>query len=70
MNKTKAVEEYLGKNKSITSWDAIMKFRATRLSAIIFNLRQRGWNISSADRTTIDGTRYVEYILISKPEEE
>ena len=59
MNKSKAVEEYLKKNGSITSWDAIQMFRATRLSAIIFNLRQR----YQIDTIMEDGTdsRYARY---------
>lgn len=41
MNKTSAVLNHLKKNGSITSMEAIEKFRATRLSAIIFNLRRK-----------------------------
>lgn len=39
VNKTQLVLEYLKSNKTITSLEAIYKFGATRLSAIIFNLR-------------------------------
>jgi len=45
--KTKKVADYLIKNKNITSWDAINKFKATRLSAIIFNLKKRGFIIET-----------------------
>lgn len=39
MTKTQAVLNHLKANKNITSWEAIEKYRATRLSSIIFNLR-------------------------------
>lgn len=39
MNKTKAVQLHLIENGSITSWEAIKEYGATRLSAIIYNLR-------------------------------
>ncbi len=39
-NKTQEVLKYLQKNGSITSMEAINEFGATRLSAIIFNLRK------------------------------
>ena len=35
---------HLKKGLPITSWEAIHEFRATRLSAIIFDLRQAGYN--------------------------
>ena len=41
MNKTSRVLQYLKENGSITSWEAIQEFGATRLSVIIFNLRHR-----------------------------
>ena len=37
--KIKKVALHLIKYKKITSWDAITKYKATRLSAIIFNLK-------------------------------
>ena len=46
MNKTEAVALHLMEKGSITSWEAIKEYGATRLSAIIFNLRHnRGMNI-------------------------
>lgn len=41
-NKTKAVLQWLQTGAGISSMDAIKQFGATRLSAIIFNLRKRG----------------------------
>jgi len=41
MAKTKAVLKHLEEFGSITSWEAIKEYGATRLSAIIFNLRHK-----------------------------
>jgi hypothetical protein len=41
------VLEHLHRFKSITSWQAITKYRATRLSAIIFRLKEEGINIKT-----------------------
>lgn len=46
MNKTNAVQLHLIEKGSITSWEAIKEYGATRLSAIIYNLRHnRGMDI-------------------------
>lgn len=65
-NKTQEIIKHLKKRKSITSWDAIKLYGATRLSAIIFNLRDRGYLI---DSIYVDGkdrfgntSRYVKYV--------
>ena len=50
-NQTDAVLWHLQNKGHITSWEAIKEYGATRLSAIIFNLRQRGHNIESIPRT-------------------
>ena len=47
MNKTKAVLDWLKTHASISSMEAIQSFGATRLSAIIFKLRKRGYNIET-----------------------
>lgn len=47
MNKHKAVLQWLKTGASISSMEAIENFGATRLSAIIFNLRKRGYNIET-----------------------
>lgn len=47
MNKTSAVLQWLQTKASISSMEAIENFGATRLSAIIFNLRKRGHNIET-----------------------
>lgn len=56
---------HLKKHRSITSWEAIKLYRATRLSAIIFNLRERGYDISSImEYNEETGTRFARYVLM------
>ena len=66
--KTLKVLNHLKKYGKITSWEAIEKYKATRLSAIIYNLRHKeGMNIESQNTfyKTEDGTTgsYATYIL-------
>ena len=65
--KTKQVKEHLEDKGTITSWEAIQKYGATRLSAIIFNLRQRGYKINNNWQEEFDRNgkkvRYVKYEL-------
>lgn len=69
MNKTNAIIKHLMENGSITSWEAIKEYGATRLSAIIYVLRHKyGMNIVSDDIEFIDryGSKatFSKYILI------
>lgn len=43
--KTLQVLQYLQEHGSITSMEAIQHFGATRLSAIVFNLKKQGYEI-------------------------
>ena len=53
--KTEQVKAHLVKNGSITSWEAIQNYGATRLSAIIHVLRhKKKWNIESKDISEVD----------------
>lgn len=67
MNKTKAIQLHLIEKGSITSWEAIKEYGATRLSAIIFNLRNRGMNIKTEKVEFIDRfgnkSQFAKYIL-------
>ena len=67
-NKTERIIEHLEKYGSITSLEAIDLYSATRLSAIIFNLRKRGYNISTDMIPFTDkfgnASTYGKYILI------
>ena len=68
VNKTQMVLNHLKANKTITSLEAIYKFGATRLSAIIFNLRAN-YNIETEmiDVPTRFGTsRVAKYIYKGK----
>ena len=53
-NKHKQVLNHLKRFKSITSWEAIQNYGATRLSSIIFNLRKKGYDIESVDEIEKD----------------
>ena len=71
MNKTKAVLFHLEEYGNITSWEAIKEYGATRLSAIIFNLRNKyNMNIitEKVEFTDRYGTPsdYAKYILIKE----
>lgn len=65
-NKTNEVLKHLKQNGSITSWEAIQLYGATRLSAIIFNLRKK-YNINTFMIDDIDRygneSRYAKYVL-------
>ncbi len=63
------VRWYLEEHKEgITSEDAYLMFGITRLSAIIFDLREQGLNIDTLDEKGKnrygDKTRYGRYILL------
>ena len=47
MTQTQAVLDILKSGDSISSLEAFQEFGITRLSAIIFNLRQKGYIITS-----------------------
>lgn len=70
VTKTEQVKQHLLDKKSITSWEAINFYGATRLSAIIFNLRDAGFNIEtkSIKRTDRNGNpvTFGKYILVEK----
>jgi len=61
----KKVRNHLHKTKSITSWEAIEKFRITRLSHYILLLRKEGYIIESK-RMQGKENWYVKYKLIKK----
>lgn len=70
MTKTGLVRQHLELHGEITSWEAIQKYAATRLSAIIFNLKKEGMEISTELLSTRDdnGLRapYAKYHLIKE----
>lgn len=71
MTKTQAVLDWLKTHASISSMEAIQNFGATRLSAIIFNLKRKGYDI---DMVWCEGRdrfgnpmRYGRYYLRDSP---
>ena len=56
--------DHLKKHKFITSWEAIQEYRITRLSARIYELREKGFNIITKNITE-NGKTFAEYSLIS-----
>lgn len=62
------VLNHLKKHKSITSWEAIQLYKATRLSAIIFELKKRGYEFSTVrEENPETGSHYARYYLIASP---
>ena len=59
---------HLKKHKFITSWEAIQEYRITRLSARIYELRERGHNIITKN-VSENGKRFAEYSLIKLKEQ-
>ena len=58
------VLDHLKKWKSITSWEAISKYRITRLAAVILMLRDE-YEIVSLKETKA-GKNWVRYVLLGK----
>lgn len=61
-SKTLYVLKHLEEHGTITSWDAIQLYNATRLSGIIFTLKQQGYVIET---TGGEGRNYATYHLRS-----
>ena len=57
--------EYLEIGNKITPLEALYQFGCFRLSAVIFNLRQEGFNIITHNKT-VDGKTFAEYELIKE----
>ena len=74
MNKTNSIQLHLMEKGNITSWEAIQLYGATRLSGIIYNLRnQRGMDIRTerVDFTDRFGNKasYAKYIYEEKEDD-
>lgn len=67
---TGRVLEHLKNNRGITSMEAFERYGATRLSAIIYNLRDDGYVIKNVHRESLNRygnkVRFVEYQLIGE----
>lgn len=66
--KIKQVEAHLYQHGSITSWEAIQKYQATRLSHIIYVLKKRDYVINSV-REKDEKSHWVRYVLIKQNNE-
>jgi hypothetical protein len=68
--KINQVLKHLKEEGSIDSWTAIQRYGATRLSAIIFVLRSRGYDIVSIPNSVLDRNNnvcnYTNYQLYKK----
>ena len=67
------IKAHLLENKIITSWEAIEKFAATRLAAMIFLLEKHGWKFERKSIRRKEGVtqaNYTRYILIASPKSE
>ena len=65
--KKKMIEKYLIQNGSISSLEAINNFWATRLSAIIYNLKAEGWQFDTTMEKHPTGSHYARYSLRNLP---
>lgn len=67
VTKFQQVTEHLQNYGTITSWQAIQQYGATRLSDIIFRLRKQGYDIETKTELTKDRNgntcSYAKYIL-------
>lgn len=63
-----AVLDFLERNGSITSMQAIENFGATRLSGIIYTLRNRGYNITTTLREVKNRYGRMTHIAVYKLE--
>ena len=68
MTQEKAVFKHLQQFGSITSWEAIQEYGATRLSALILILRRKGYNIETQMMFSKDRfgnyCKFAKYILM------
>ena len=65
MNQNKTVLQHMEKYGSISSYEAFEKYRITRLSARIHDLREQGFNITTENKVK-KGTHYAVYRLEEK----
>lgn len=67
VTKTKQIKEHLFDHGTITAWEAIQQYGATRLSDIIFRLRKQGYDIETKTECMKDRNgntcQFAKYIL-------
>lgn len=62
MTKIDSVYLHLKKHKTITSWEAIRLYRATRLADIVYKLKNQGFNIET-QMIESENSRFARYYL-------
>lgn len=55
------VQSHLERNGKITSWEAIIKYKITRLAEYIYELRKEGYDITTEYKTNEEGVTYAVY---------
>ena len=63
MSQLKQIKNYLLNGNKITPLEALYKFGSFRLSAVIFELRQEGFNIIT-HKKKVDEKTFAEYELV------
>ena len=70
MTQRDMIADYMERHGSISSWEAIKEFGVTRLSARIFELKERGYLISKERVTTKNrygkSVTYDKYKIVAK----
>lgn len=62
------IKGHLNSGRSITSWDAIQLYRCTRLSGVIYYLKDKYDMLIKSERVVeIDGTHFARYTQIANP---
>ena len=61
--------EYLVNGNKINQWNSYELFQYTRLSATIFNLKARGYQIGDEWKIGANGKKYKNYWLVKKKQD-
>lgn len=71
MTQIDMIKEYLRKNQTLTSLEAINMFGCTRLAAVIHKLKSRGWKIVTINETGKNrygkSVTYAVYVCLGEP---
>ena len=65
MTQADRIINHLQARGSITSTVAFGLYGISRISAVIYNLRHRGYNIQSVMKMGVNGSPYAEYTLVT-----
>lgn len=65
--KLQKVKDHFVLYKQMTAWECIKLYKETRLAARVFELKKVGWIIISEWKTSKQGTRFVNYVLLTQP---